>query len=64
MLSMILGKDIPGIANGRLATSRERARTRHVAISRRLNDVNGRLVHVVSVMMTIGIEVKVIEAVD
>ena len=35
-----------------------------MAISRRLNDVNGRLVHVVSVMTTIGIEVKVIEAVD
>lgn len=64
MLSRILGKDIPSIANGRLVTSWERARIRHVAISRRLNDVNGRLVHVVSVMTTIGIEVKVIEAVD
>ena len=64
MLGRVLGKDIPGIANGRLATSRERARIRHVAISRRLNDVNGRLVHVVSVMTTIGIEVKVTEAVN
>ena len=35
-----------------------------MAISRRPNDLNGRLVHVVSVMTNIGIEVKVIQAVD
>ena len=64
MLGRVLGKDIPGIANRRLAASRESARIGHVAISRRLNDLNVWLVYVVSVMTTIGIEVKVSEAVD
>ena len=64
MLDRLFGEDIAGIANGRFAIARERARIRHVAIPRRLDNLNGRLVHIVFEVMSIGIEVDMTEVVD
>ena len=52
------------VANRRLTTSRDSARIGYIAISRRLNNLNSRLVYIMSVIIAIGIEIKVTEAVD
>lgn len=64
MLDGLLGEDIADVADGRFAIARERARVRHVAIPRGLDDLNGRLVHVVLKMMSIGIQVDVTKVID
>lgn len=64
MLDRLLGEDIAHMADRRLAIARERARIRHMAIPRRLDDLNGRLVHVVFVMMTVGIKVDMTKVID
>ena len=64
MLDGLLGKNIADIADGRFAIARERARIRHVAKPRRLDDLNGRLVHIVIEMMTVGIQVDMSKVID
>lgn len=61
MLDTLLGENVADIADGRFAIARERARIGHVAIPRRLDDLNGRLVHIVFETMDIGIKVDTAE---
>ena len=62
VLDRMLGKSIADIvdgADGRFAIVREGARIRHLAIARRrLDKVNGRLLHIVLDMMGIRIKVE------
>ncbi len=64
VLNRVLSENVADIADGRFAIARERARIRHVPIPRRLDNLNGRLVHVVFEMMTVGIKVDMTEIVD
>ena len=64
MLDRLLGENIADIANRKFAIARERARIRHVAESRRLDDLNGRLVHIVFEMMTVGIKMDMTKVID
>lgn len=63
VLNRVLGENITGVADGGFAIAKERARIGHVAIPRRLNDLNGRLVHVVFEMMT-TVQVDMPEVID
>ena len=64
VLDRLLGENIANIADGRFAIARECAKIRHVAIPRRLDNLNGRLMHIVFEMMTVGIKVDMTEVVD
>ena len=64
VLDRLFGENIAGVANGRFAVARKRAMIRHVAIPRRLDNLNGRLVHIVFEVMSIGIKVDTTEVVD
>ena len=64
MLDRLLGEDIADIADWRFVIAWERARIRHVAVARRLDDLNGRLVHIVFEMMTVGIKVDMTKVID
>lgn len=65
VLDRLLNENVADIANRWFAIASERARIRHVAIPRRLDNLNSRwLMHVVFEMMSIGIEVNMIKVVD
>ena len=64
MLDRMLGKSIAHVADGMFAIARERARIGHVAIARRLDKSNGRLLHIVLEMVAVRIEVDTTEVID
>ena len=63
-LDRLLGEHIADIVDGRFAIARERAMIRDVAIPRRLDNVNGRLVHGPFKMMPVGVEMDTAEVVN
>lgn len=64
VLDGIFGEYIADIPDGGFAIAGKRARIRHVAIPRRLDNLNGRLVHIVFEIMAIGIKVDLTEVFD
>ena len=64
VLNRLLSENVADIADGRFAIAGEQARFRHVPIPRRLDNLDGRLVHIVFEVMTVGIKVDMTEIVD
>ena len=64
VLNGMLDKGIAHIADWRFAIGRERARIRRVAITRRLDNLNSRLLHMVFEVVASGLKVDPTEVVD
>ena len=64
VLNGMLGEGIAHIADWRFAIGRDRVRIRHVAITRRLDNLNGRLLHIVFEVVASGLKVNPTEVVD
>ena len=64
LVDRMLGESISDIANVGFAIAGERAMTRHVSISRRLDKLDGRLLHIVFEVVASGINVDTIEVMN